>query len=177
VELAPFAAAARAGVAALMTAHVIFEPVDAAFPATMSRGVIAGILRQKLGYDGLVISDDLEMRAIRDHFGVEEGVVLGLGAGVDHFLCCESTELAHRTIDAVVRAVKDGRLDPGAIDSPIRRFSLVRERFARPIPDAKGLSVLRTPEHLALTESFARTDVEGRGVDPTERGAAGGRAP
>jgi beta-N-acetylhexosaminidase len=177
VELAPFAAAARAGVAALMTAHVIFEPVDAAFPATMSRGVIAGILRQKLGYDGLVISDDLEMRAIRDHFGVEEGMVLGLGAGVDHFLCCESTELAHRAIDAVVRAVTDGRLDSGAIDTAIRRFSLVRERFARPIPDAKGLSVLRTPEHLTLTESFARTDVEGRGVDPTERGAAGRRAP
>jgi len=171
VELAPFAAAARAGVAALMTAHVIFEPIDAAFPATMSRGVITGILRQKLGYDGLVISDDLEMRAIRDHFGVEEAMVLGLHAGVDHFLCCESTELAHRAIDAVVRAVEDGRLDSAALEAAIRRFSSVRERFARQVPDPRGLSVLRTPEHLALAESFAGADEAGRGSDPTERAA------
>ena len=68
VELAPFAAAIAAGIPALMTAHVIFEPLDPVYPATMSRAVLHGLLREKLGYDGLVVSDDLEMRAIADHY-------------------------------------------------------------------------------------------------------------
>src|SRR6478752_8036273 len=69
VELAPFRAAAKTDIAAFMTAHVIFEAVDAQYPATMSRAVVHGILRKKLGYDGLVLSDDVEMRAIADNYG------------------------------------------------------------------------------------------------------------
>ena len=100
VELRPFAAAAKAGMPAFMTAHVIFEAVDADYPATMSRAVLTGILRQKLGYDGLVVTDDLEMKAIADNYGIEEAVRRGLDAGADHFLCCHSAALAHRAIEA-----------------------------------------------------------------------------
>jgi beta-N-acetylhexosaminidase len=173
VELAPFAAAARSGVAALMTAHVIFEPIDAAFPATMSRGVISGILREKLGYDGLVISDDLEMKAIRDHFGIEEAMLLGLNAGVDHFLCCSSAELAHQAIDAVVRGVQRGKIELHILDAAVRRFSLLRDRFAQPAPDPSNLSALRAPEHLALAELLASASTKSPGADPTEREGAG----
>lgn len=171
IELSPFQAAARAGIAAFMTAHVIFKAVDPEHPATMSRAVLTGILRQKLGYDGLVVTDDVEMKAIADHYGVEEAVLLGLEAGVDHFLCCHTAALAHRAIDAVVRAVEGGKLSRATLDAATRRFAVVRTRYARPVGDAAGLGVLRSPEHLALVARIrAASDpaLSEVGSDPTE---------
>lgn len=171
VELAPFRAAAKAGIASFMTAHVIFEAVDSKYPATMSRAVLTGILREKLGYDGLVVTDDVEMKAIADNYGVEEAVLLGLNAGVDHFLCCHTAELAHRAIDAVVRAVEGGKLSQPVLDTATRRFGSVRSRFAKPVGGNDGLSVLRSPEHLALVERILGTvdaSLTETGKDPTE---------
>jgi beta-N-acetylhexosaminidase len=171
VELAPFGAAAKAGVASFMTAHVIFAAVDPKHPATMSRAVVTGILREKLGYDGLVVTDDVEMKAIADNYGVEEAVLLGLNAGVDHFLCCHTAELAHRAIDAIVRAVESGKLSRAVLDSATRRFQSVRARFEKPVGSAAGLAILRSPEHLALVARILGT-VDGSlseaGADPTE---------
>jgi len=171
VELAPFEAAAKAGIASFMTAHVIFEAVDSKYPATMSRAVLTGILRKKLGYDGMVVTDDVEMKAIADHYGVEEAVVLGLNAGVDHFLCCHTAELAHRAIDAIVRAVESGKLSQQVLDTATRRFGSVRARFAKPVGAASGLATLRAPEHLALVERILASvdaDLSETGKDPTE---------
>jgi beta-N-acetylhexosaminidase len=165
VELAPFRAAAKTDIAAFMTAHVIFEAVDSAHPATMSGRVVTGILRERLGYDGLVVSDDLEMRAIADHYGVEEAARLGLKAGVDHFLICHSAELAHRAIDAVVRATESGELSPSALDAATRRFERVCARFERPVGPDGGLDVLRSAAHLELV---ARLATASDGADPTE---------
>jgi beta-N-acetylhexosaminidase len=171
VELAPFQAAARAGIASFMTAHVIFKAVDSQHPATMSRAVLTGILREKLGYDGMVVTDDVEMKAIADNYGVEEAVLLGLQAGVDHFLCCHTAALAHRAIDAVVRAVESGTLSRDRLASASRRFTTVRDRYAKPVGPASGLSVLRSPEHLALVArivSGVDASATTVGIDPTE---------
>jgi beta-N-acetylhexosaminidase len=171
VELLPFEAAARAGIASFMTAHVIFEAVDAKYPATMSRAVVTGILRQKLGYDGMVVTDDVEMKAIADNYGIEEAVLLGLTAGVDHFLCCHTAALAHQAIDAVVRAVQTGRLSQQVLDTATRRFDRVRSRFAKPVGATADLSTLRAPEHLALVARIlGMVDVKlsEAGTDPTE---------
>lgn len=168
VELLPFRAAAQAGVAAVMTAHVIFEALDAKYPATMSRAVMHGVLREKLGYAGLVISDDLEMRAITDHYGVEEAVLLGLRAGVDHFLICHSAPLVHRAIDAVVRAVETGRLEREVIELAARRFEEVRARYAQPVGASAGLSALCTAQHLQLLAGLSSA-AGAPGADPTER--------
>ncbi len=166
VELAPFRAAARTDIAAIMTAHVIFEAVDALYPATMSRAVVGDVLRGHLGYAGLVMSDDLEMRAIADHYGAEEAVLLGLEAGVDHFLICHSAEIAQRAIDAVVRAVESGKLRRSQLAAAAQRFERVVSRFAQPVGPKSGLSVLRSPEHLRLVEGL-RGAAEPR-LDPTE---------
>jgi beta-N-acetylhexosaminidase len=171
VELAPFRAAAKAGIASFMTAHVIFEAVDSKYPATMSRAVLTGILREKLGYDGMVVTDDVEMKAIADNYGVEEAVVLGLNAGVDHFLCCHTAELAHRAIEAIVRAVENGKLSQQILDTATRRFDSVRSRFAKPVGGAAGLSALRSAEHLALVARILGTvdpSLSVAGKDPTE---------
>jgi beta-N-acetylhexosaminidase len=166
VELAPFQAAATAGIASFMTAHVIFKAVDATYPATMSRAVLTGILREKLGYDGLVISDDIEMKAIADNYGPEDVVLRGLEAGVDHFLCCHTAGLAHRAIDAIVTAVRAGKLDASVLESAARRFRAVRARYEQPVGDADGLSVLRCSQHLELASRLSSGAQVG--ADPTE---------
>lgn len=172
VELWPFRAAATSDIAALMTAHVVFQALDPSYPATMSRAAIAGILRERLGFRGLVISDDLEMKAIADHFAVEDVVLRGLEAGVDHFLCCQTAELGHRAIDAVVRAVEAGQLARDVVETAGRRFDEVTARFARPLADAPGLEVLRCAEHLELVEQIRKLGESAAAAseaDPTER--------
>jgi beta-N-acetylhexosaminidase len=171
VELAPFQAAAKAGIASFMTAHVIFEAVDAKHPATMSRTVLTGILREKLGYDGLVVTDDVEMKAIADNYGVEDAVLLGLNAGVDHFLCCHTAELAHRAIEAIVMAVESGKVSRETLAAATRRFAEVLTRYEKPVGSAAGLEALRSPQHLAVvTRILSGSDAELTqvGADPTE---------
>jgi beta-N-acetylhexosaminidase len=171
VELKPFAAAVQAGIPAIMTAHVIFEPLDAVYPATMSRPVLRGILREKLGYEGLVVSDDLEMRAIMDNFGVEDAVVRGLDAGVDQFLCCHTADVAHRAIDAIIHAVERGTISRETLVAAQHRVAHFASRYARPAVEKPDLDVLRSEAHWSVVERvLAGIDpaVNDIGIDPTE---------
>jgi beta-N-acetylhexosaminidase len=87
VELAPFRAACGE-LPSIMTAHVIFDAIDPGVPATLSRRAIHGCLRAEIGYDGVIISDDLEMKAVADHWGVAESAVRAIDAGCDALLVC-----------------------------------------------------------------------------------------
>ncbi|MFD0631239.1 glycoside hydrolase family 3 protein [Catenulispora yoronensis] len=112
-HLAPFRAAIAAGVKSVMTAHILAPRYDAEFPSTMSRKVLVDLLRGELGFTGLVVTDGIEMGAIADTYGVAEGTVLALAAGVDAVcvgggLRDEVDYLMLR--DALVAAVKAGRL-------------------------------------------------------------------
>ncbi len=168
VELEPFAAAVAAGIPALMTAHVIFEPLDPVYPATMSRAVLHGLLREQLGYDGLVVSDDLEMRAIAGHYGIEDVVVRGLGAGVDQFLCCHTAALAHEAIEHLIHAVESGKVSREALANANRRIDTLSQRYARPAPTQPAdLSVLRSDAHLALIERVQHGAALESSADPT----------
>ena len=171
VELAPFRAAIQAGIPALMTAHVIFEPLDAVYPATLSGPMLSGLLREKMGYQGLVVSDDIEMRAIADHFGVEDTVVRGLNAGVDQFLCCHTAELAHRAIDAVIHAVESGAVSRETLERANQRIERFAARYVRPAADERELGVLKSERHLATIERLLQDldpAVAEIGVDPTQ---------
>ncbi|HEY5090783.1 MAG TPA: beta-N-acetylhexosaminidase, partial [Polyangia bacterium] len=86
VELAPFAAAARAGMEALMTAHVLYPALDPDRPATLSHLIATELLRGELGFRGVLVSDDLGMKAVADRYSIEELAVLTIDAGVDHLL-------------------------------------------------------------------------------------------
>jgi beta-N-acetylhexosaminidase len=114
-----------------MTAHVMFEALDRQYPATMSRPCLDGILRDRWGYDGVVISDDLEMKAIADHYGLEEAVVRGAGAGVDLFLVCHSPDVQNRAIELLSSAVARGAVRPSRIAEAARRISVLQSRFVR----------------------------------------------
>ena len=101
VELAPFAAACS--LPAWMTAHVVFEALDPGVPATLSKRVIQGLLREELGYEGVVISDDLEMKAVRDGWGVVKSAELAIEAGCDLLLVCSDVDACFEARDALAR--------------------------------------------------------------------------
>lgn len=170
VELVPFRAWSDAELASIMTAHVVFEPLDPAYPATMSCKILQGILRDQLGYDGLVVTDDLEMKAIADNFGYEEAIRLGLEAGVDNFLCCHTADIAHHLIDFVRRGILEGTVSEARLHEANERGDRFRSRWARPAEPAR-LEMLGTAEHLELVGSIARQvgrATASLGTDPTE---------
>jgi len=163
VELPPFRALARAGVASVMTAHVIFEPLDRDRPATFSPDVMR-LLRTDVAFDGCAISDDLEMKAIAEHYPLEVVAPAVVAAGVDALLVCHSADVQNRAIDLVRAAVERGEV-------PVARVAEARARVARllryagPAPDpAAARARLRTPAHLALA---SRIPALAAGRDPT----------
>ncbi|MFY2563637.1 beta-N-acetylhexosaminidase [Corallococcus terminator] len=163
VELVPFRAFAQARLASLMTAHVLFDALDKGVPATMSERVLTGVLREELGFDGVLVSDDLEMKAIADHYTVEEAAVQGTIAGVDLFLVCHQADVQRRAIEAVVKAVESGRIPRERIKEAHRRLDVLAARFAHPAEDR--LATLGGAEHHALAKGL---DSAFAGKDPTE---------
>jgi beta-N-acetylhexosaminidase len=158
VELVPFEAAVAAGVASIMTAHVLFPALDGELPATLSRPILHGLLRQRLGYDGVIVSDDLEMAGVAAHWEVEELVIRGLKAGVDQFLICHTAEKVDRAIAATEKALASGELDRAAIEEKLRRVAELKQRFiGAPAPpdldEAKKL--VRCGPHLELAASVS----------------------
>ncbi len=151
VELYPFAQ--LASLPTLMTAHVVFSAVDPDVPATLSSRVLTDLLRGELGYRGLIVSDDLEMKAIADHYGVEDAVVRGLLAGCDAFLLCHQADLQRRAHAALLAAAeRDARVRTRVLESAARHAALKASHFAaRAVPDA---AVIGSPAHLALARTL-----------------------
>ena len=138
-ELAPYRALIRGGfVDSVMPAHVFNRHVDPWYPASLSRYTVNRLLRDKLGFSGVVVSDDLLMGAITQRYGVDEAAVLALGAGVDVLLISQNTaaarvepRAAERAIAAVRRALTDGRLSRKAVRAALDRVEAFRVRATR----------------------------------------------
>jgi beta-N-acetylhexosaminidase len=132
VELPPFRAAVEAGVASIMTAHILFPPLDSERPATLSPDVMR-ILRQDLGYQGVVFSDDLEMKAVADNFDPSRLVHESLAAGVDSLLVCRDAGLRDEVL-ALLEAIPAARLSTSLerIDALKRQFG--GDRPAQELP-------------------------------------------
>ncbi|RXZ83661.1 beta-N-acetylhexosaminidase [Paenibacillaceae bacterium] len=129
VELLPFRWAIEAGVDAIMTAHVIFpafEPDE--IPATLSRRVLTELLREEMGYKGVIITDCLEMHAISKHCGIAEGAVQAIEAGADIVLVSHTLPEQIGAIVAVQAAVKSGRLSEARIDQSLERILALKSR-------------------------------------------------
>ena len=164
VELLPFAAYAKAKLASVMTAHVIFDALDPGVPATMSRAALQGLLREELGFEGVLVSDDLEMKAIAEHFSVEDAAVRSLAAGCDLFLVCHKAPVQRRVIEALARAVQEGRVSEARLDEATQRVQAMMKRFVRG-PENR-VAELGSPAHMALAAGLDAQSVAGR--DPTE---------
>jgi beta-N-acetylhexosaminidase len=163
VELVPFRALAAAGVASVMTAHVVFEALDAARPATLSRAVLE-LLRRDCGYDGCAVSDDLEMSAVAAHFALEDAVPAALAAGIDQLMVCHRPDVQARAIDLLRQAVERGAVSRERLAEARRRVAGLLA-WAGPPPDPSGVRArLRTAESLAVA---ARVPAFAVGHDPT----------
>jgi len=109
VELLPFRRAAMADLPMIMTAHVVFAALDPDRPATLSREVVTGLLRDRLGYRGIIISDDLDMRAIADHLGAGPAAVAAVRAGCDVLLLCKDEDHQVAAREALIREAEHDR--------------------------------------------------------------------
>lgn len=161
VELVPFRAAIEARVASIMMAHILIPALDDQRPATLSPAIVTGLLKQRLGYDGLVLSDDLEMKAISGRYGMAEATVMAVSAGCDAVLMCgEEQDPQAQAIEAVIRAVEDDTLPLARAEDALARHRRVKERFLmrRPAPlrGAELRAVLGRDEHQAVAAEMFR---------------------
>ncbi len=125
LEWPPFAAGIDAGAAAVMSGHLLVPALDPELPATLSRAILGGALRGRLGFEGALFTDALDMRAIADGWGVPEAAVLAMAAGVDVPIVCNGHPgLYHAMLDALEGAAADGRL-------PATRVTEARSRLDR----------------------------------------------
>ncbi|MCI0548093.1 MAG: glycoside hydrolase family 3 [Candidatus Rokubacteria bacterium] len=140
VELEPYRTLIQAGQAdSVMPAHVFNRQLDPRYPASLSAPTVTGLLRGKLGYQGLVVSDDLLMGAVANHYGIEAAAVLALRAGVDVLLVSHNSarkepRAAERVLDEVRKALQDGRLSREALAASLGRVEAFRARATAPAP-------------------------------------------
>jgi beta-N-acetylhexosaminidase len=162
IEFEPFRAAVAEQVAFIMTAHVLVPSLDAHRPATLSPDIVQKLLRDELKFDGVILSDDLEMKAVSAQYPVPEGAVEAIRAGCDGLLICSGDlDLQARTLEALVRAVESGVIPPRRHDDAFARLRRAKQRFLlgeRPGPSAriKALKgVLGREEHQLVAAEMA----------------------
>lgn len=130
-EILPFAHACRQHIESLMTAHVVFRSLDPDFPATLSSKIIGGLLRSELRYDGVVFGDDLEMKAVSDFCGEEEGFSLAVGAGLDMLMFCQDQARAVRACESLHReAERDSRMR-ARVEESCARITKLKKRWLK----------------------------------------------
>jgi beta-N-acetylhexosaminidase len=133
IELDPYRELVRAGLAdAVMTAHIFNANLDPKYPATLSKAVITGILREQLQYDGVVISDDMQMGAIRQYYGLEEAIELAILAGVDILAFANNTvydpTIGARAFDIIRQLVENRKITEQRIDESYQRVMQLKAR-------------------------------------------------
>jgi len=129
VELPPFQAAIAAGVDSVMSAHLQIPALDATYPATLSDRVLTRLLRQHLGFTGLIVTDALIMGAISQQYGANEAAVLAVEAGADILLMPADPEGA---IQAVCHAVEEGRIPLDQIQASVERIWQAKQKVCSP---------------------------------------------
>ena len=184
VELPPFRAAIGAGVAAVMTAHLLLPALDPERPATLSAAVLSQLLRADLGFGGLVVTDALVMEAITAHHGPAEAAVLAFEAGADLILMPADADAA---IDGLLQAMASGRISQERLNASLERrhqaLALCSALPAQPQPEPleavlEGLEQLISPEELALSRELLQLSLDapcGRGAEAgSQAGEPGG---
>lgn len=170
-EWLPFHAAVNAGVGSIMTAHIIYPALDSERPATLSAAVLTGLLRDEWGYDGVVVTDATDMKAIRDHYPNGQAGPLALIAGADAALSCgHGDDTTHREHAAAMqRALASGDLSEARLRQALARLQRAAQRFPgtpRPYTDAQKQA------DQAQVEAWGRASITRTGtveaLDPAE---------
>lgn len=157
LDAPPFRAAIAAGIDSIMTAHIVVPALDAAEdPATLSRPILTGVLREELGYDGVVVTDALDMKGVREKYGDDRVPVLALQAGVDQLLNPPNLAVAW---NAVLAAVRSGEISEARIEESILRILRLKTKlglFRDPFVTHRGVDrTVGTRAHLAAADGIA----------------------
>jgi len=163
VEFVPFRAAVDAEVATMMTAHVLVPSLDEQQPASLSRTIVTTILRQELRYEGVILTDDLDMKAIAGDYTAPAAAVLAIDAGCDAFLICSGdVERKAAALEELVHAVEQERLKLTRVEDALMRQRSAKERFlaatvpTRPPTGRSIRQLLGRDEHRAIADEMAR---------------------
>ncbi|MBW1828418.1 MAG: hypothetical protein JRI74_03250, partial [Deltaproteobacteria bacterium] len=147
INLPPFLAAIEGGVSSIMSSHAIYPALDPDFPATMSHKILTGLIRDRLGFKGLVITDDLEMGAIKKKWGVAEGAVASFAAGADILLICEDQKLIHESIDKLKEKLMNGEIGSGRFHQSFDRIAAAKSVF---LPEIEPVSLEKVSSYFGL---------------------------
>ena len=161
IDLHPFAAGIEAGAKIVMTSHIIFSALDPARPATLSPIILGDLLRGQLGFEGLVVSDSMNMQAMKRNYEPAEAAILGFEAGVDLMMLAEEhydhdagqyLDNQRQLIRAVIEAVESGRLSAERVDDAVRRVLRLKSEA--------GFSVTPRPDRSSEVGSAANRAIE-----------------
>ncbi|SFA99711.1 beta-glucosidase [Lentibacillus halodurans] len=160
VHLPPFQAAIDAGADSIMTSHVIIEAIDPELPATLSEDVLTGLLRNEMGFDGIIVTDAMSMDAIDEQWGAGEAAVMAVQAGADIIMATGSINDQKETFEALLAAYESGELSQERVDESIERilakkvmYGLFNHRYVDP---QEATDVVNTESHKELAESMAQ---------------------
>ncbi|MDC7236769.1 MAG: beta-N-acetylhexosaminidase [Sphaerochaetaceae bacterium] len=132
MEILPFKGAIDKGLPAIMTSHILYPALEKkAIPATISKTIITDFLRKKLGFEGLVFSDDMEMNAIKNYYGTEKGVIESLKAGADLMFVSHHPKIAIQVCQEILKAYENGEFDKTMWNNSIKRIMLFKESYAK----------------------------------------------
>ncbi len=156
LELIPFKRVIRSRVEAIMTAHILNPKLDPEYPATMSEKTINGLLRGEMRFNRLVISDDLEMKAIADHYDPLEAAILSIKAGCDLLIYRGDLGLPVAQIDAIAKAVESGRIPMDTFNKALARIESSKKVYAE---QKNPVDVTTVGKSIGLPEHFQLADV------------------
>lgn len=142
-DLIPFKKAIQNQLEMIMTAHVLFPELDSNFPATMSHLILNNLLREKMGFDGVIITDDLDMGAVSKGYPTETCVIESFNAGADILLICNSGKKALDALCSLRSAIIDGRIEASRVSISINRIKSLKKKFVgslRPCDSRRLLS-------------------------------------
>ncbi|MDA1359208.1 glycoside hydrolase family 3 C-terminal domain-containing protein [Glycomyces luteolus] len=174
IDAPPFTAAIAAGTDMVMSGHLQFPALDDSLkPATLSAPILTGLLRERLGFDGVIVTDSLEMEGVRTEYGDERVPVMALQAGVDLLLMPPNFQLAY---EAVLHAVELGELTEERIDASVRRLlalKAARGIVEAPPTDPAGTGIVGSDEHRGVAADIADRSITLLANDGTLPLAAG----
>lgn len=162
IELIPFRRTIKARVDMIMTSHIKFPKIDPEWPATLSEIFVKKMIREELRYRGLIITDDLGMKAMTKHYGIDEVPVRALQAGVDMLLYCNDPEVPPQALEAVLGAAAQGVLKEVNLENSYARImDLKNTKLTQPdpLPMNEVVQIVGNPEHLKIASAIKNGEI------------------
>ncbi|KAB2903139.1 MAG: beta-N-acetylhexosaminidase [Anaerolineae bacterium] len=156
-DLVPFQTVINSGIASVMITHVKFPELDPQYPATLSRRIITGLLREEMAFEGVICTDCLEMSAITKYYSAAESGVRAAQAGADVILFSHTEKRQKEAFEALVAAVRSGELPEAQVEAAVQRVTALKETYAVEVTTNPAL--IRQPAHLAVGQKAARASI------------------